>query len=229
MSDYVLAILSPATHAELFAADDPELPLRVARAAGEALDTVEHAAGCRVVLVEREVEPQLGRLVQRLRQVIPAVDIVWLAPAVGPGPRQELHTLRVDWLDRGLPSADLQRTLRHRFRRAKLQAESGIIGRDPHILEILEIALQVGPTDIPVLITGPSRTADIEQILVRGHVHADPHPGNFLITPDGKLALLDFGCTLVLDKAVIEDEVMLAAGDSFAVDFSAGAEGFVFR
>jgi ubiquinone biosynthesis protein len=40
-----------------------------------------------------------------------------------------------------------------------------------------------------------------EQILVRGRVHADPHPGNFLVTPNGKLALLDFGCTLVLDKA----------------------------
>lgn len=25
-------------------------------------------------------------------------------------------------------------------------------------------------------------------------VHADPHPGNFLITPDGKLGVLDFGC-----------------------------------
>lgn len=25
-------------------------------------------------------------------------------------------------------------------------------------------------------------------------VHADPHPGNFLITPDGKLAVIDFGC-----------------------------------
>ncbi len=39
------------------------------------------------------------------------------------------------------------------------------------------------------------------QILVRGQVHADPHPGNFLVTPDGKLALLDFGCTLALDRA----------------------------
>ena len=39
------------------------------------------------------------------------------------------------------------------------------------------------------------------QILVRGHVHADPHPGNFLVTPDGKLALLDFGCTLDLGAA----------------------------
>ena len=40
-----------------------------------------------------------------------------------------------------------------------------------------------------------------EQIRVRGHVHADPHPGNFLVTPQGRLAVLDFGCTLQLDKA----------------------------
>lgn len=39
------------------------------------------------------------------------------------------------------------------------------------------------------------------QILVRGHVHADPHPGNFLVTPEGKLAMLDFGCTLELGPA----------------------------
>jgi predicted unusual protein kinase regulating ubiquinone biosynthesis (AarF/ABC1/UbiB family) len=29
-------------------------------------------------------------------------------------------------------------------------------------------------------------------------VHADPHPGNFLITPDGNLAVIDFGCIKVL-------------------------------
>jgi len=38
------------------------------------------------------------------------------------------------------------------------------------------------------------------QILVRGHVHADPHPGNFLVTAKGELALLDFGCMLELGK-----------------------------
>jgi len=26
------------------------------------------------------------------------------------------------------------------------------------------------------------------------YFHADPHPGNFLVTPEGKLAVLDFGC-----------------------------------
>jgi predicted unusual protein kinase regulating ubiquinone biosynthesis (AarF/ABC1/UbiB family) len=38
------------------------------------------------------------------------------------------------------------------------------------------------------------------QILQRGQVHADPHPGNFLVTTAGKLALLDFGCMLDLSK-----------------------------
>jgi ubiquinone biosynthesis protein len=38
------------------------------------------------------------------------------------------------------------------------------------------------------------------QILVRGHVHADPHPGNFLVTTRGDLALLDFGCMLELSR-----------------------------
>lgn len=31
-------------------------------------------------------------------------------------------------------------------------------------------------------------------------VHADPHPGNFLITPDEKLAIIDFGCIKVIPK-----------------------------
>lgn len=31
-------------------------------------------------------------------------------------------------------------------------------------------------------------------------VHADPHPGNFLITSEGKLAILDFGCVKVIPE-----------------------------
>lgn len=32
-----------------------------------------------------------------------------------------------------------------------------------------------------------------EQMLVRGYFHADPHPGNLLVSPEGELVLLDFG------------------------------------
>jgi predicted unusual protein kinase regulating ubiquinone biosynthesis (AarF/ABC1/UbiB family) len=32
-----------------------------------------------------------------------------------------------------------------------------------------------------------------DQMLVKGFFHADPHPGNLLINPEGKLVLLDFG------------------------------------
>ncbi|QNL20977.1 AarF/ABC1/UbiB kinase family protein [Hyphobacterium sp. CCMP332] len=31
-------------------------------------------------------------------------------------------------------------------------------------------------------------------------VHADPHPGNFMITKEGKLAILDFGCVKVIPE-----------------------------
>ncbi len=38
------------------------------------------------------------------------------------------------------------------------------------------------------------------QLHVLGKVHADPHPGNFLMTADGKLGVLDFGCVKVVPR-----------------------------
>lgn len=32
-------------------------------------------------------------------------------------------------------------------------------------------------------------------------LHADPHPGNFIITDDGKLGVIDFGCVKVIPKS----------------------------
>jgi predicted unusual protein kinase regulating ubiquinone biosynthesis (AarF/ABC1/UbiB family) len=52
-------------------------------------------------------------------------------------------------------------------------------------------------------------------------LHADPHPGNFIITPDLKLGVIDFGCVKVipkdfypvyfrlLDKNILQDDVLL--------------------
>ncbi|WP_321368476.1 AarF/UbiB family protein [uncultured Desulfuromusa sp.] len=39
-----------------------------------------------------------------------------------------------------------------------------------------------------------------EQMLVKGYFHADPHPGNLLVSPDGQLILLDFGMVSRIPK-----------------------------
>lgn len=43
-------------------------------------------------------------------------------------------------------------------------------------------------------------SAFLTQVLEKGFFHADPHPGNILVTKDGKMAFLDFGLMGELDE-----------------------------
>ena len=56
----------------------------------------------------------------------------------------------------------------------------------------------------------------LDQILVDGFVHADPHPGNLLMTSDGRLALIDLGMiariTPQLQDALVRLLVALSEG-----------------
>lgn len=52
-------------------------------------------------------------------------------------------------------------------------------------------------------------SAYLDQILVHGFLHADPHPGNVLLTDDGRLAILDLGMVLRLAPKVQEDLLRL--------------------
>ncbi len=45
-------------------------------------------------------------------------------------------------------------------------------------------------------------------------MHADPHPGNFLVTPEGKLGVLDFGCIKELPSDFYEPYFQLILGDT---------------
>lgn len=72
------------------------------------------------------------------------------------------------------------------------------------------------------LLSGPSRA---------GRLHADPHPGNFRITPDGRLAVLDYGSTAELPDGLPPAMGRLLTialrGDHEKVLEGLRAEGFV--
>ena len=72
------------------------------------------------------------------------------------------------------------------------------------------------------LFSGPSRA---------GLLHADPHPGNFRLTPDGRLAVVDYGAVNRLPDGLPEPIgplISLAlAGEADAVLEGLKAEGFV--
>ena len=59
----------------------------------------------------------------------------------------------------------------------------------------------------------PKKTAEkgldiyLKQIFESGYFHADPHPGNVLVRPDGKIVLIDFGAT---GKLMQKDKFALA-------------------
>lgn len=72
------------------------------------------------------------------------------------------------------------------------------------------------------LLSGPERT---------GLLHTDPHPGNFRLTPDGRLGVLDFGSTLALPggmpRTVGRLLTILRSGDEDRILAGLRAEGFV--
>jgi predicted unusual protein kinase regulating ubiquinone biosynthesis (AarF/ABC1/UbiB family) len=70
--------------------------------------------------------------------------------------------------------------------------------------------------------------------LIGGMFNADPHPGNYLFQPDGRIAFLDYGCVQVIPKhrrphaqavhraAVARDEAEFARGVSLLLDATPG-------
>jgi len=52
----------------------------------------------------------------------------------------------------------------------------------------------------------------VHGILRHGFFQADPHPGNFMVTPDRKLVLLDFGCTQQMPEAFHHGIIDLIGG-----------------
>ncbi|MEW6261336.1 MAG: AarF/ABC1/UbiB kinase family protein, partial [Thermodesulfobacteriota bacterium] len=50
------------------------------------------------------------------------------------------------------------------------------------------------------------------QMMVHGYYHADPHPGNTIVMPDGRVGLVDFGIVGYLDPVLMKTVGMLFLG-----------------
>lgn len=68
--------------------------------------------------------------------------------------------------------------------------------------------------------------AYLHQVLVEGLFHADPHPGNLLLTPERKIAVLDFGMVGRFGNRQQRDltKLLLAIGDADGTRAAAVAE-----
>lgn len=62
--------------------------------------------------------------------------------------------------------------------------------------------------DTAKLLEGTFR-AYLKQILVDGFFHADPHPGNVLLTPDGRIAIIDLGMVARIAPGLREKMISL--------------------
>lgn len=65
--------------------------------------------------------------------------------------------------------------------------------------------------------------AYLKQILIDGFFHADPHPGNILLTDDGKIALIDLGMVGTLSASLQENlmRILLAISEGRSEEVAA--------
>jgi len=74
--------------------------------------------------------------------------------------------------------------------------------------ERVDVYARLHPDEMPRLINTLVRLT-LQTIFEEGLFHADPHPGNVLVLPDGRLSLLDFGMTGELDEPMRESLTLM--------------------
>ena len=74
--------------------------------------------------------------------------------------------------------------------------------------ERVDIYAKAHPEAMPRVINTLVRLM-LQSIFEEGLFHADPHPGNVFVLPDGRLSLLDFGMTGNLDEPMRESLILL--------------------
>ena len=144
------------------------------------------------------------RLFPRLRALDLPVVVREFASSAEPGNRFQ-------------PRSAFHRALSHRPRRCPRPLDPRCRGRafgrnraHPGVLggERVDVYARLHPEAMPKAINTLVRLM-LQTIFEEGLFHADPHPGNVLVLPDGRLSLLDFGMTGELDEPMRESLTLL--------------------
>lgn len=106
------------------------------------------------------------------------------------------HMLRLQYVLRDVEDVVIPRVYQELTTSRVLVMEyiKGIKGNDMKMMK----QAQIHPKEIAALCV----RATLQQILIEGFFHADPHPGNFAALPGGKLVLYDFGMVGYLEPTV---------------------------
>lgn len=157
----------------------------------------------RQVLVDVDILGRLARSADRQWSWAREMSVVRLADGLGRSLREELdyrveaaNTLAggaalADWPDLVVPAVDTQLSTR------RLLVMQRLVGRPlsggPDVVADLPEERRRELADMLV-------AALLDTIFVTGVFHADLHPGNVLLTEDGRLGVLDFGAVGLLDS-----------------------------
>ena len=108
-----------------------------------------------ILLDEASTGPNYAAIVKKARRRFPAADITVVGGPKSDDVRVSDRRAGVDYyIERPVEEARLGTVLSHRQKIAELKSAAGIVGRSPLIEDIIEAILQVGPTEVPILIEG---------------------------------------------------------------------------
>jgi len=151
--------------------------------------------------VEIQVEADLslfGLMAVALRDIVPSVDVVAIASELGRSVRAELdyrreaESARRMAADMASDPSILVPRVHERLSSARVLTLDRVDGE--RLTDFLDRAVDVSDeaSARDAVLAALVRTY-LGQILGSGRFQADPHPGNFLVCPDHRVALLDFG------------------------------------
>lgn len=172
---------------------------------------------------------QLSRVARIAGGLIPGLEVKPIT--------DELRSRMSEELDYGLEARN-QRTFARAFRDDPRFVIPDVLVHSEHVL----VSEWVDGTPLSAVIASGTRAqrdsaaAAYLDFLLAGPsrarlLHADPHPGNFRITPDGRLAVFDFGATNRLPRGLPPAMGRLLSlalsGDADAVASGLRNEGFI--